>query len=60
MQRGDLVQVKYMPHLGIGVIERIEPDTRLYVQFEVDGEPYSDDFAALELEPAKPLAARTA
>jgi hypothetical protein len=60
MQRGDLVEAKYMPHLGVGVIERVEPDTSLLVSFEVEGEPYSDDFSAHELRPAKPLVARTA
>ena len=58
MTAGDLVTARYMPHLGTGVIE-FAADGRALVSFEVDGEPYKDDFAFGELEAAKPLVVRT-
>jgi hypothetical protein len=60
MQRGDLVTYLARPDWGIGVIDFVTPDTHLVVSFELDGHPYTDEFDSHELEPAKPLVARTA
>jgi hypothetical protein len=54
--QSDRVTAKYMPHLGVGVVE-LAADDRVLVSFEVDGRPYRDDFSPAELEPAVPVEA---
>jgi hypothetical protein len=60
---GSLVTYNAHPEWGEGVVRRIEPNDRLLVDFEIDGEPYSDDFHYAELKTshrARPLITRTA
>jgi hypothetical protein len=60
MQRGALVTATHLPAWGVGVVEFVAPNGMRTVSFEIGKEGYTEDFHALELEPAKPTLVRTA
>jgi hypothetical protein len=50
MRRGDAVTYLAHPEWGSGIIEFVAPNALLTVSFEIDREPYRDDFSPHELE----------
>lgn len=56
---GSFVIYEAHPEWGDGLVRRIEPNGLLRVDFEIDGEPYTDEFHPGELRTshkARPLA----
>jgi hypothetical protein len=50
MGPGDLVTYLARPEWGDGFIEFVAPNGLIVASFEIDGQPYRDEFSAHELE----------
>lgn len=57
---GDRVSARYMPSLGVGVVEMALSPGCVLVAFETADGPYHDSFDSQELQLSKLLPARTA